>query len=207
MAKREKMDFIDQYRLVAHRGLHDSAKGVPENSMAAFQLAIERGHAIELDLRITADRQVVVFHDDTLTRMCGVEGKVWEYTVEELQKLKLGKSNETIPTFAHVLEMVDGRVPLIIEYKMDRVDTKVCELGNAILEKYKALSNITSPTSEISPFLMPEVSHPSKRRLLIDVWVGQNKIVDKLSVNIRFCSSGIAKLYERRPASTWNIGI
>ena len=56
----------------------------------------------------------------------------------------MGKSNETIPTFAHVLEIVDGRVPLIIEYKMDRVNTKVCELGNALLEKYKGVYCIES---------------------------------------------------------------
>ena len=58
MAKREKVDFIEQFRLVAHRGLHDNSNGVPENSMTAFQLAIERGHAIELDVRITADNKL-----------------------------------------------------------------------------------------------------------------------------------------------------
>ena len=63
MAKREKVDFIEQFRLVAHRGLHNSEQGVPENSLAAFQLAIDRSHAIELDVRITADDQIVVFHD------------------------------------------------------------------------------------------------------------------------------------------------
>ena len=120
----------------AHRGLFDNETYAPENSIAAIQKAVEAGYGIEFDVQLSKDNVPVVFHDASLKRMCGVEGKVWEYTVEELQKLKLGKSNETIPTFAHVLEIIDGRVPLIIEYKMDRVNTKVCELGNALLEKY-----------------------------------------------------------------------
>ena len=86
----------------------------------------------------------MIFHDASLKRMCGVDGKIWDYTLEELQKMKLANSNETIPTLEQVLQVVDGKVPLIIEYKMDRVDTKVCELGNAILEKYNGVYCIES---------------------------------------------------------------
>ncbi len=128
----------------AHRGLFDNETYAPENSIAAIQKAVEAGYGIEFDVQLSKDNVPVVFHDASLKRMCGVDGKVWEYTIEELQKLKLGKSNDTIPTFAHVLEIVDGRVPLIIEYKMDRVNTKVCELGNALLEKYKGVYCIES---------------------------------------------------------------
>ena len=128
----------------AHRGLFDNETYAPENSIAAIQKAVEAGYGIEFDVQLSKDNVPVVFHDASLKRMCGVEGKVWEYTIEELQKLKLGKSNETIPTFAHVLEIVDGRVPLIIEYKMDRVNTKVCELGNALLQKYEGVYCIES---------------------------------------------------------------
>ena len=128
----------------AHRGLFDNETYAPENSIAAIQKAIEAGYGIEFDVQLSKDNVPVVFHDASLKRMCGVDGKVWEYTIEELQKLRLGKSNETIPTFAHVLEIIDGRVPLIIEYKMDRVNTKVCELGNALLEKYKGTYCIES---------------------------------------------------------------
>ena len=119
MAKREKMDFIEHYRLVAHRGLHDSTKGVPENSLAAFRLAVERGHAIELDLRITADRQVVVFHDSTLERMTGVPGQVDRWTLADLKKLRLLGTEEGIPTLDEMLELVNGQVPLLIEIKRD----------------------------------------------------------------------------------------
>ena len=119
MAKREKVDFIEQFRLVAHRGLHNSEQGVPENSLAAFQLAIDRGHAIELDVRITADDQIVVFHDGTLERMTGVPGQVTKWTLRDLKKLRLLGTEEQIPTVDEMLALVNGQVPLLIEIKND----------------------------------------------------------------------------------------
>ncbi len=124
-------------RHYAHRGLFDNAGPAPENSLGAFQKAVEAGYGIEFDVQLSKDDRLVVFHDDTLKRMCGVEGHVWDYTLEELQKMKLGASEETIPTFEQALETVDGKVPLIIEYKLDRPQTKVCRLAAAVLEKYQ----------------------------------------------------------------------
>ncbi len=123
----------------AHRGLFDNDTDAPENSLRAFQKAVEAGYGIEFDVQLSKDNVPVVFHDATLKRMCGVEGQVWDFTMEELQKMKLGKSKETIPTLRQVLQIIDGKVPLIIEYKMDRVDTKVCELGNEILKNYEGV--------------------------------------------------------------------
>lgn len=120
MAKREKVDFVDQYKLVAHRGLHNAAGGVPENSMTAFQRAIDRGHAIELDIRITADNQLVVFHDATLERMTGVPGVVDQWVLADLKKLRLLGTEERIPTVDEMLELVNGQVPLLIEIKNDK---------------------------------------------------------------------------------------
>ena len=121
----------------AHRGLFDNESDAPENSVKAIRKAVEAGYGIEFDVQLSKDDVPVVFHDQTLKRMCGVDGNVWDYTVEELQKMKLLGSDETIPTFEQVLVAVGGKVPLIIEYKMDRVDTKVCELSNRILETYE----------------------------------------------------------------------
>lgn len=121
----------------AHRGLFDNESDAPENSLRAIKKAVEAGYGIEFDVQLSKDDIPVVFHDASLKRICGVDGKVWEYTLAELQKMKLLNSDQTIPTLEAVLRAVDGRVPLIIEYKMDRVNTKVCELGNAILEKYR----------------------------------------------------------------------
>ena len=128
----------------AHRGLFDNDSDAPENSLGAMRKAVEAGYGIEFDVQLSKDDVPVVFHDATLKRMCGVDGNVWDYTVEELQKMKLANSNETIPTLEQVLRVVDGKVPLIVEYKMDRVDTKVCKLGNAILEKYNGVYCIES---------------------------------------------------------------
>ena len=73
----------------------------------------------------------------TLERMCSVEGNVWDYTLEELQQFRLAESKERIPTFEEALNLVSGRVPLIVEYKLDRPLTKVCELANELLSQYQ----------------------------------------------------------------------
>lgn len=120
----------------AHRGLFDNDSDAPENSLAAIKKAVQAGYGIEFDVQLSKDDIPVIFHDASLKRMCGVDGKVWEYTLEELQHMHLANTRETIPTLESVLREVDGKVPLIVEYKMDRVDTKVCELGNALLKEY-----------------------------------------------------------------------
>lgn len=131
-------------RHYAHRGLFDNATEAPENSLAAFKKAVDAGYGIELDVQLSKDDKLVVFHDASLKRMCGVEGKVWDYTLEELKKMKLADSNETIPTFEEFLSVVDGKVPFILEYKLDRAQTKVCELANEVLKNYKGVYCIES---------------------------------------------------------------
>lgn len=120
----------------AHRGLFDNDSDAPENSLAAFQKAVDAGYGIELDVQLSKDNKLVVFHDASLKRMCGIDGKVWDYTLEELQQMKLANSNETIPTFEQFLEVVNGKVPFILEFKLDRAQTKVCELANEVLKNY-----------------------------------------------------------------------
>ena len=132
------------HRFYAHRGLFDNEGTVPENSMAAFQKAVDAGYGIEMDIQLSKDDQMVVFHDDTLQRMCGMEGHVWDYTLEELQRMKLKDSKETIPSFSDVLKMVNGRVPLIVEYKMDRPLIKNCVLGDRLLRAYEGVYCIES---------------------------------------------------------------
>ena len=128
----------------AHRGLFDNGSEAPENSLRAIEKAVENGYGIEFDVQLSKDQVPVVFHDLSLERMCGVKGNVCDYTLEELQTFRLADSNETIPTLKQVLEAVDGKVPLIIEYKMDIVNTKVCELSNQLLENYDGLYCIES---------------------------------------------------------------
>lgn len=121
---------------IAHRGYFDNEAGVPENSLACFQAAIEKGFVIELDIQLSSDGVAMVFHDADLERMCGVQGKIWEYTAAQLKEMKLLGTEETIPTFEETLALINGQVPLLVEYKMDKVDTAVCAAGQALLDKY-----------------------------------------------------------------------
>lgn len=101
----------------AHRGLHNKEKGIPENSIYAFLKAVENGFGIECDIRLTKDNKVVVFHDESLKRLCGEDKNVCDLTLKELKNYKLLDTSEQIPTFTELLDAVSGRVPLIIEIK------------------------------------------------------------------------------------------
>lgn len=115
----------------AHRGFHGN--GIPENSRGAFEKAIELGYPIETDVQLTSDLVPVCFHDDTLNRMTGKDARIWDVSFEELRKLRLADSDEQIMTFEEFLNLVDGRVPLLIEIKSqpphnEDVSKKVVEL-------------------------------------------------------------------------------
>lgn len=121
--------------LIAHRGLHN--KEIPENSMKAFKKAIDNNYTIELDVHLLKDGNVVVFHDDNLRRLTGINKKINDTTYIEIKQLKILNTNECIPLLSDVLNMVDGRVPLLIELK---TDTKVGLLEDkllSILKNYK----------------------------------------------------------------------
>ena len=121
---------------VAHRGYFDTEAGIPENSLASFEAAIEKGFAIEIDIQLSSDGVPMVYHDAELEEMCGVEGNIWDYTATQLKEMKLLGTEETIPTLEETLTLVNGQVPLLIEYKMDKVDTAVCVATQALLDKY-----------------------------------------------------------------------
>ena len=119
-----------------HRGYHDGNVNIPENSLSSFVAAIEAGYGIELDVQLSSDKVPMVIHDADLDRICGVQGKVWDYTCAELQQMKLFGTDETIPTLAEALALIDGQVPILLEYKMDKVDTDVCAYSHEILKDY-----------------------------------------------------------------------
>ena len=123
----------------AHRGLHTKDKSIPENSLPAFQRAVEAGYGIELDIQFSKDEQLVVFHDDTLNRVCGIDGRVDSYNYEELQSFRLCETEERIPLFSEVLSLVDGKVPLMVELKNGPKNLLLCEKSYALLQKYTGL--------------------------------------------------------------------
>lgn len=122
---------------IAHRGLHTKNKKIPENSFSAFSASIKKGYGIEFDIRLTKDKQVVVFHDATLTRVCGVNGRVDAFTYKELQNFCLYETKEHIPLFTEVLALADGRIPLVIELKNDSDNETLCKLTFDILKNYQ----------------------------------------------------------------------
>ncbi|WP_434311159.1 glycerophosphodiester phosphodiesterase family protein [Hominifimenecus sp. rT4P-3] len=120
----------------AHRGLHGAYREFPENSIAAFSKAIQHGFGIELDVRRSRDGALVVFHDSSLTRVCGKSGKIEELTLEEIQKYTLYDSDQKIPLFSEVLKLIHGQVPLLVEIKMEGIDPKLCEQVAQALDTY-----------------------------------------------------------------------
>lgn len=102
---------------LAHRGLHDKTKGLPENSIGAIKAAVNSGYGIEIDLQCSADGQAMVFHDYDLGRLTPETGAVQLRRADELNQLTLYGSSERIPTLPQALELVGGRVPVLIEIK------------------------------------------------------------------------------------------
>lgn len=132
MAKPDMAPLICDY---AHRGLFDN-KAIPENSMGAFARALDKGVGIELDLHLTKDGRVVVFHDDTLERMCGKKARLSSLTWDELKKERLMDTDYGIPLFEEVLALVGGRVPLLVELKGDSGDDALCWRVAPMLDAY-----------------------------------------------------------------------
>lgn len=132
--KRQKAPFNG--RNIAHRGLHSRDRQIPENSLAAFKLATEAGYGVELDVQLSKDGQVVVFHDDTLDRVCGVHARVEDLNYSELRELSLCGSGEGIPLFTDVLNIVKGRGPIICELKNGKRNKELCEKTYAIISDY-----------------------------------------------------------------------
>lgn len=122
----------------AHRGLHDNTGSAPENSLLAIQLAVEKGYGIEFDVRLSKDKQVVVFHDSNLQRTSGNPQMIEQLTYQELRHHYLFSSEENIPLLEHVLKQVNGVVPLIIELKSE--NTAVSELCQRVAKQLKNYS-------------------------------------------------------------------
>jgi glycerophosphoryl diester phosphodiesterase len=128
----------------AHRGLHGN--GVIENSPAAFTAAIERGVGIECDVQRSSDGQAMVFHDWELGRLTGDSGAVAARTSAALAAIPLSGSADTIPTLRHVLDLVAGRVPLLIEVKSRREHhvAGLCLAVRRVLEGYRGAHAVMS---------------------------------------------------------------
>ena len=160
----------------AHRGLHGGK--IPENSLLAFKNAVDKGFGIELDVQLSKDGVVMVFHDYSLLRMTGCDKKLSELDYSELSKLSLSGTDEKIPTLNEVFSLVDGSVPLLVELKGEDLNDAVCGKTAELLKDYKGHYCIES----FNPFLLRKM-----RRYLPCAFYGQlytNVCRDKNKISI-----------------------
>lgn len=148
---------------LAHRGLHDATRA--ENSLSAFENAKAHGFGVELDVRFSKEGMLVVCHDATLKRVAGTERRVVDMTVEELRAVDLCGTGEGVPTFAEVLRLIDGAVPILVEIKQEPdegdVAAATCEMlagyhGPYLIESFnpKAVGTVKKRLPGISRGLL-----------------------------------------------------
>ena len=194
----------------AHRGLHYGA-GFPENSLLAFAAALELGAGIECDLRLTADDQILVFHDRETWRMCSSHLMIGRSTHAELSRLRVGDG--PIPTLESLLSLVDGRVPLLLEVKVDNDLWRWMPALKRALRNYRGRHGVMSFDPRISRLL--KTNHPRVRRGLIikdDVSLLRRRMALSLAdpqflavERTALGKSWVAKERERIPVYSWTI--
>lgn len=124
----------------AHRGLWNTndpgEQNRPENSLAAFRAAVDKGYGIELDVHRTKDGALVVHHDDSLKRMTGVDIHIADSTLADVRACKL-PNGEPIPTYDEVLDVVAGRIPMVVEVKVEQGNhAELCRAVNERMQRY-----------------------------------------------------------------------
>lgn len=169
--------------MFAHRGLHDETS--PENSLSSFKKAIEKGYGIELDVNPSLDGVPMVFHDSKLSRVTGKDKYIQNLTCEELKEITLLNSNETIPTLQEVLELVDGKVPLLIEIKTQEKTGPLEKEVFSLLKNYKGKFAIQS----FNPFSLAWFQRKAPK-----IWRGQLSCFfkgEKLSILTKYMIKGL----------------
>jgi glycerophosphoryl diester phosphodiesterase len=165
---------------IAHRGLHSLDKSIPENSMKAFELAIEKNYGIEMDINVLKDGTVVVFHDHHLKRLVpGRSELLSELNYNDIKDLKLLESNERISTLKEVLDFVNGRVPLLIELKPLGEKRVLCENFWETIKDYQGKYGIHS----FSPWILKwfKNNHPDVIRGQITEYFRSNSKMKRIS--------------------------
>lgn len=181
-------DTLRKFRY-AHRGLHNSAEGVPENSIAAFRLAAEQGYGIELDVHLTRDGRLAVIHDNSLLRTAGIDVKAKDLTAIELSQYRLEGTEERIPFLEQVLPLFEGKAPVIVELKVEGNSAPLAEAACKILDDFDVDYCIESFHPQPLMWLKkhrPEICRGqlSQNFLRSDEGTGLGKVVDWIMTNL-----------------------
>lgn len=194
----------------AHRGLHYGS-GFPENSQLAFAAALEAGAGIECDLRLTADNQVLVFHDADALRMCASPMRIGRSRLAELGRLRLGDA--PIPTLESLLTLVGGRVPVLLEVKADGDVWRWAPALKRALGSYAGPFGIMSFDPRISRLLKTNL-RPVRRGLVVrdrlPGWKRQLAIwlADPQFLAVEVAALGqpwVERIRQRIPVYTWTV--
>ena len=178
---------------IAHRGIDN--KNSPENSMKAFQNAIDKGYGIELDVQFSKDKELVVFHDNKLSRLTGDKRRVKDVNYAELKNLKLKGTNETIPTLKEVTHLINGQVPLLIEIKDGKEVDKLAEKTYNIMKNYKGNYAIQSFNPFIIQWFKDNASEVIRGQLSGTLAKGAND----LQVYKKFAPSNLLLNFKSKP--------
>ena len=192
--KNPETDYFANVRY-AHRGFHNKPK-VPENSLSAFSLAAEKGYGIELDIHLMADGELAVIHDSSLKRTAGADALIEKLTRNELQKYTLEQSNEHIPTLKEVLDLIDGRVPLLIELKSEGNVKELCRAAINELKDYKGRYCIESFDPRCVAFFKKNAPSVVRGQLAMNFF--KDKTL-KLSFVLKFFLSVLALNFWTKP--------
>ena len=215
---------------IAHRGLHDRASGIIENTISAAEAAVARGFAIECDVQLTADGDAVVFHDFTLDRLTAETGTVAERTSAALSETAVaGAASDRIPTLTAFLDRIAGRVPLVIEIKSRfggdmRLADRTCEIlrgyrgpfcvksfDPAVVARVRAVApGIVRGIVAESQYDDPSYTHLSgeQRHALANLLHFEESRPQFLSWNVKHLPAGppyLARLLGRMPLMAWTV--
>jgi glycerophosphoryl diester phosphodiesterase len=194
----------------SHRGLHYGS-AFPENSLIAFAAALEAGAGIECDVRLTSDDKIVVFHDADAWRMCSSRLVIARSTHAELSRLRLGDG--PIPTLESLLKLIDGRVPLLIEVKVDDDIWRWMPALRRDLAAYAGPFGVMSFDPRLPRLVKRDMSHvprglvirdslPSLRRRIALCFADPDFVaVERTALAERW----VARLRERMPVYSWTI--
>ena len=195
---------------IAHRGLHSNANNIYENTKESFLAAVNENYAIECDVVLSKDHEVVVFHDENLKRLCNLDKNVSSLTMNELRSLKIYESNSNIISLDEMLHVVSAHVPIIIEIK-GKFTPFIEERIQEIIRSYRgpiALKTFNLKSVEWLIKFLPYVykglvidSNTNNFEAILDL------NIDFVSCDIEFIESNLVDRLKKKglPIITWTV--